>query len=59
MCIRDRVITEPLGGAHRDLGGISLSISNEIDKKLKMFSDMDILDLLKKRYEKIMSYGSI
>ena len=55
----DEVITEPLGGAHRDLGGISLSISNEIDKKLKMFSDMDILDLLKKRYEKIMSYGSI
>jgi|TARA_B100001094_G_scaffold90645_1_gene86657 acetyl-CoA carboxylase carboxyl transferase subunit alpha len=55
----DEVITEPLGGAHRDLGGISLSISNEIDKKLKMFGDMDILDLLKKRYEKIMSYGSI
>ena len=55
----DEVIAEPLGGAHRDLGGTSLSISNEIDKKLKMFSDMDILDLLKKRYEKIMSYGSI
>ena len=55
----DEVITEPLGGAHRDLGGTSLSISNEIDKKLKIFSDMDILDLLKKRYEKIMSYGSI
>ena len=55
----DEVIAEPLGGAHRDLGGTSLSISNEIDKKLKIFSDMDILDLLKKRYEKIMSYGSI
>ncbi len=30
-----------------------------IEKKLQTFDEVDISDLLKKRYEKIMSYGSI
>ena len=55
----DEVIEEPLGGAHRDLRGVSNSISQVIEKKLHNFDEVDISDLLKKRYEKIMSYGSI
>ncbi len=55
----DEVIEEPLGGAHRDIRGVSNSISHVIEKKLQTFNEVDISDLLKKRYEKIMSYGSI
>ena len=55
----DEVIEEPLGGAHRDIRGVSNSISQVIEKKLQTFGEVDISDLLKKRYEKIMSYGSI
>ena len=55
----DEVIEEPLGGAHRDIRGVSNSISQVIEKKLQTFDEVDIFDLLKKRYEKIMSYGSI
>ena len=55
----DEVIEEPLGGAHRDSRGVSNSISQVIEKKLHTFDEVDISDLLKKRYEKIMSYGSI
>ena len=55
----DEVIEEPLGGAHRDTRGVSNSISQVIEKKLLNFDEVDISDLLKKRYEKIMSYGSI
>ncbi|MDA9636265.1 acetyl-CoA carboxylase carboxyltransferase subunit alpha [SAR86 cluster bacterium] len=55
----DEIILEPLGGAHRDLGSISISISDVIDEKLRNLQEMSISELLKKRYEKIMSYGSI
>ena len=55
----DQVIKEPLGGAHRDLRGVSNSISKVIEEKLLTFDEIDISDLLDKRYEKIMSYGSI
>ena len=55
----DEVIEEPLGGAHRDIRGVSNSISQVVEKKLQTFDEVDISDLLKKRYEKIMSYGSI
>ena len=55
----DEVIKEPLGGAHRDLRGASNSISNVIEEKLSIFDEIEISDLLNKRYKKIMSYGSI
>ena len=55
----DEVIKEPLGGAHRDLRGASNSISDVIEEKLSAFDEIEISDLLNKRYKKIMSYGSI
>ena len=55
----DEVIKEPLGGAHRDLRGASNSISDVIEEKLSIFDEIEISDLLDKRYKKIMSYGSI
>jgi acetyl-CoA carboxylase carboxyl transferase subunit alpha len=55
----DEIIMEPLGGAHRDLGSISMSISDVIDENLRILLEMTNSELLEKRYEKIMSYGSV
>ena len=55
----DEVISEPLGGAHRDLGGSCHLISNSIEKTLNNLNALDIDEILKRRYEKIMSYGLV
>ena len=55
----DEIINEPLGGAHRDLGGACNLISNSIEKNLIHLNNQDIEEILKKRYEKIMSYGLV
>ena len=55
----DTIIEEPLGGAHRDTMKASNLISQEIDRNLKLLNEIDLDDLIEKRYKKIMSYGSI
>ena len=55
----DNIIDEPLGGAHRDTKKASSLIAQEIDISLKRLSEIGIDELIEKRYQKIMSYGSI
>ena len=55
----DKIIDEPLGGAHRDIKKASSLIAQEIDISLKRLSEIRIDELIEKRYQKIMSYGSI
>ncbi len=55
----DKIIDEPLGGAHRDIKKASSLIAQEIDISLKRLSEIGIDELIEKRYQKIMSYGSI
>ena len=55
----DNIIDEPLGGAHRDTKKASSLIAQEIDENLKRLREIDIDELIEKRYQKIMSYGSI
>ena len=55
----DNIIDEPLGGAHRDVKKASSLIAQEIDISLKRLSEIGIDELIEKRYQKIMSYGSI
>ena len=55
----DNIIDEPLGGAHRDLKKASSLIAQEIDDNLKHLRKIAIDELIEKRYQKIMSYGSI
>ena len=55
----DNIIDEPLGGAHRDAKKASSLIAQEIDDNLKRVRDINIDELVEKRYQKIMSYGSI
>ena len=55
----DNIIDEPLGGAHRDAKKASSLIAQEIDDNLKRLREIQIDELIEKRYQKIMSYGSI
>ena len=55
----DNIIDEPLGGAHRDIKKASSLIAQEIDDNLKHLRKIAIDELIEKRYQKIMSYGSI
>lgn len=55
--LADRVIEEPLGGAHRDFEGLSSNLKNSLLDALGKLQDMDVADLLEHRYQRYMSYG--
>ena len=53
----DKVIGEPLGGAHRDPAAAAASIRAELSSQLAMLKKFDNEALLKRRYDRLMSYG--
>jgi acetyl-CoA carboxylase carboxyl transferase subunit alpha len=55
--IVDKVIAEPLGGAHRDPATIAQSIRAELVEQLADLRKLDTAKLLERRYERLMSYG--
>jgi acetyl-CoA carboxylase carboxyl transferase subunit alpha len=55
--IVDKVISEPLGGAHRDPAAMSANIRAELNEQLDMLSTFDQDALLARRYDRLMSYG--
>ncbi|MBF8721999.1 MULTISPECIES: acetyl-CoA carboxylase carboxyltransferase subunit alpha [Pseudomonas] len=55
--IVDKVISEPLGGAHRDPAKMSESIRADLVEQLDMLGKFDTDALLARRYERLMSYG--
>jgi len=55
----DEIIQEPLGGAHRSFDQVSSNLSKSLLKTLDALTDIPINTLIEKRYERLMSYGSI
>ena len=55
--IVDKVIAEPLGGAHRDPAAAAATIRAELGSQLAMLNKLDNDALLARRYERLMSYG--
>ena len=55
----DEIIPEPLGGAHRSFDQTSSNLSKVLIKSLDQLTKLPINSLLEKRYERLMSYGSI
>ena len=55
----DEIIQEPLGGAHRSFDQVSSNLSKSLLKTLDVLTDIPINTLIEKRYERLMSYGSI
>jgi acetyl-CoA carboxylase carboxyl transferase subunit alpha len=57
MGLIDKIISEPLGGAHRDPKQMSVMVKRALADTLRQFQGMKTKDLLEARHQKLMSYG--
>ncbi len=53
----DEVVSEPLGGAHRDFETTANRLGDAIDRSLKKLSKLPGKELVERRYEKFRSMG--
>jgi len=53
----DQVITEPLGGAHRDMDDMAERVKDAIELKLTELESLSIEDLVAQRQQRMLSYG--
>lgn len=53
----DKIVSEPLGGAHRDPKQMALLLKRVLVDTLRQFQGVKTKDLLAARHEKLMSYG--
>ena len=53
----DRVVGEPLGGAHRDPEAMAESLGAALVEELEKLVSMDVDRLKRRRYQRLMSYG--
>ena len=57
MGLIDKIINEPLGGAHRDPKQMATLLKRALADTLRQFHGMKTKDLLQARHEKLLSYG--
>ncbi|MDP0588322.1 MAG: acetyl-CoA carboxylase carboxyltransferase subunit alpha [Candidatus Endonucleobacter bathymodioli] len=55
----DRLIEEPLGGAHSNIEKAASSLKSALIEELDVLSTLSVETLLEQRYKKIRSYGSV
>ena len=53
----DRIVNEPLGGAHRDPQQMAQLLRRAISDALRQLQSVDVKTLLKQRHERILAYG--
>ena len=53
----DKIVNEPLGGAHRDPKQMAVLLKRALADTLRQFQGIKTKDLLVARHEKLMSYG--
>ncbi len=53
----DKIVNEPLGGAHRDPKAMALMLKRALADALRQFQGVKTKDLLTQRYERFMAYG--
>ena len=53
----DKIVNEPVGGAHRDPKHMCAQLKRGLADALRQVSDLDTKALLKRRYERLMAYG--
>jgi acetyl-CoA carboxylase carboxyl transferase subunit alpha len=58
ISIVDEIISEPLGGAHRNYDEVSESIKNSLLKNLKSLQKLSIDKLIERRYQRLLKIGS-
>ncbi|MEY3202351.1 MAG: hypothetical protein RIR70_1901 [Pseudomonadota bacterium] len=53
----DRVVSEPLGGAHRDHRQAAQNLRRALQESLRAVSELSSAELIERRLERVMSYG--
>jgi acetyl-CoA carboxylase carboxyl transferase subunit alpha len=53
----DKIVNEPLGGAHRDHANMAAMLKRALADSLRQFQSMGVDELLARRHERLMSYG--
>lgn len=53
----DQIVSEPLGGAHRDPALTAANLKRHLTETLAKLNDMSTDELLERRYQRLMSYG--
>jgi acetyl-CoA carboxylase carboxyl transferase subunit alpha len=53
----DKVINEPLGGAHRDHAAMMSTLKKALTDALRLLQDLPLETLLEQREDKILAYG--
>ena len=53
----DKILTEPLGGAHRDPPAMMQTLRKSLQDALKQVQEKPLSDLLQARFNRIMDYG--
>jgi acetyl-CoA carboxylase carboxyl transferase subunit alpha len=53
----DKIVSEPVGGAHRDPKAMSASLKRALGDALRQVADLKPKELLDRRYERLQSYG--
>jgi acetyl-CoA carboxylase carboxyl transferase subunit alpha len=54
----DRIIAEPLGGAHRDIEMMASNIKAVLREDLETLARLGVEELLVQRYQRLMSFGN-
>ncbi len=54
----DRVIEEPLGGAHRDMDGAAENVKRALLEGLESLRGMTVDQLLERRHQRLMAFGN-
>ena len=57
LSLIDKVISEPVGGAHRDIKGLASLLKRGLNDALRQVGDLKTKDLLARRYERLQAYG--
>jgi acetyl-CoA carboxylase carboxyl transferase subunit alpha len=53
----DKIVNEPLGGAHRDYPAMATNLKKSLQDALKQVSALSVAELLAARFERLMAYG--
>ena len=53
----DKIVNEPVGGAHRDQKQMAAFLKRALTEALRQVSDLKGQELLNRRYERLQSYG--
>lgn len=53
----DKIVNEPVGGAHRDTKQMAAFLKRALNDALRQVSDLSTKDLLKRRYDRLQAYG--